>query len=205
MRGAGSAAPKERLRWHLLGEVRAAEGDRRKRKRRSTRSIEADPKNLLNYRSLARMYASGKEYAKAIGVYERALSKRPDFWQGANDLAALLSDYGRKEDLGRAMELAQRALKRRPDEPVVLDTVGWVHYRQGDPKRALDYLRTAQARLPGNPEINYHYGMALAATGKKDEAREYLEKAASAEGDFPGKAEAAGALKEIGLSTGGSL
>ncbi len=148
-------------------------------------------------RSLVRMFASGKECAKAIGVCEWALAKRPDFWQGANDLAALLSGFGRKEDLSRAMDLAQSALKRRPDEPVVLDTVGWVHFRQGDPKRALDYPRTAKARLPENPEINYHYGMALASAGDKDEARKYLEKAASAEGDFLGKAEAAEALKGI--------
>jgi len=189
--------PRDAFAWHLMGEVCVAKGDRGKAEGAFNKSIEADPKNLLNYLSLARLHASGKEYGKAIKIYERALAKRPDFWQGANDLAALLSDYGKKEDLGRALELAQGALKRRPEEPIVLDTVGWVYYRQGDPKRALEYLQTAQAKLPENPEINYHFGMALAGNGKKDEAKEYLKKALAADGDFMGRDEAARALRGI--------
>lgn len=39
----------------------------------------ADPKNLLNYRSLARLHASGKEYGKAIKVYEQALAAEGEF------------------------------------------------------------------------------------------------------------------------------
>ncbi len=39
--------------------------------------------------------------------------------------------------------------------------------------------------------------MALAGTGKKDEAKGYLEKALAAEGEFPGRDEAARALKGI--------
>ena len=162
------------------------------------KSMDADPDNLANYQSLARLYASGKEYAKAAQVYERAVAKRPDFWPAANDLAALLSDHGKtKGDLDRALALAQGALKRRPEEGVVQDTLGWVYYRKGDAKRALEYLQTARKKLPENPEINYHLGMALVQDGKKQDAKGYLQKSLTGKEEFPGKEEAAKTLAGI--------
>ena len=160
--------------------------------------MDADPENLTNYQSLARLYASGKDYPKAVQIYEKALSKQQDFWPAANDLAALLSDHGRtKEDLDRALALAQGALKRRPEEGVVQDTFGWVYYRKGDAKRALEYLQTAQKKLPENPEVNYHLGMALAQDGKKEDAKGYLQKSLAGKGEFTGKEEAAKTLAGI--------
>ena len=160
--------------------------------------MEADPDNLVNYQSLARLYASRKEFAKAVQIYEKAVAKRPDFWPAANDLAALLSDHGKTEgDLDRALALAQGALKRRPEEGVVQDTLGWVYYRKGDARRALEYLQTAQSKLPGNPEVNYHLGMALVRDGKKQEAKGYLQKSLAGQGEFPGREEAAKTLAGI--------
>ncbi len=131
-------------------------------------------------------------------VYEKAVAKRTDLWPAANDLAALLSDHGKtKEDLDRALALAQGALKRRPEEGVVLDTLGWLYYRKGNAKRALEYLQTAQKKFPENPEVNYHLGMALVQDGKKQGAKGYLQKSLAGKEEFIGKEEAAKTLAGI--------
>jgi tetratricopeptide (TPR) repeat protein len=187
--------PKDAYAWHLMGQVYGGQGDSPKAEEALRKAMDADPENLINYQSLARLYASGKDYPKAVQIYEKALSKQQDFWPAANDLAALLSDHGRtKEDLDRALALAQRAARSRPEEGVVQDTLGWVYYRRGDTRRALEYLRIAQGKLPENPEVNYHLGMALARDGKREEAKRHLQKSVASQGEFPGKEEAAKTL-----------
>jgi tetratricopeptide (TPR) repeat protein len=62
-----------------------------------------------------------------------------------------------------------------------------VYYRKGDAKRALEYLQTAQKKLPENPEVNYHLGMALVQDGKKQDAKGYLQKSLAGKEEFTGK------------------
>jgi Flp pilus assembly protein TadD len=131
-------------------------------------------------------------------VYEAALSKKPDFWPAANDLANLLCDRGTtKAELDKALALAQNALEIHPGEPVLLDTLGWIQYRKGDLERALANLERAQAKLPDHPEINYHLGMAYLSAGKRDQAKGLLQKAVAGKSDFPGREEAGNALAGI--------
>jgi predicted Zn-dependent protease len=51
-------------------------------------------------------------------------------------------------------------------------------------------------KRPDLPTIKYHYAMALAQNGNKDEARKVLKRLAGA--DFPEKAEAHALLAELG-------
>ena len=147
---------------------------------------------------LGRIHVEGKEYAKAAKVYEEALARRPDFWPAANDLAALLCEHpGTGKELDRALELARGALKSRPDDPVVQDTLGWACYKKGDNAQALDLLTKAQGKLAGHPEVDYHLGMALVKAGKKEQGKEHLKTSVAAKGDFPWKAEAARTLAGI--------
>ncbi len=67
--------------------------------------------------------------------------------------------------------LIQKAIELSPEDPFILDSLGWVYYRLGNYSLALENLRKAfDIRL--DPEIAAHLGEVLWIQGRFDEARE---------------------------------
>lgn len=160
--------------------------------------INANPKDSSAYLALALLYERDKDYPGAMQVYERALKENPGFWFAANNLAFLIAETNAsKTELQRAKTLVEEALKARPNEPPLLDTLGWVYYRMGDAQQARSLIEQALAGSPEEGALNYHMGAVLLKLGQKDEAREKLEKSTAGAGDYPGKADAARLLKEL--------
>jgi tetratricopeptide (TPR) repeat protein len=104
----------------------------------------------------------------------RILISDPDHVDALNALGYTLAD--RTDRFDEAQSLIARALQLRPDEPAILDSMGWVLYRRGNPQDAEPYLRKA---LEGvfDAEIAAHLGEVLWALDKHDEAREVWERA----------------------------
>ena len=75
--------------------------------------------------------------------------------------------------LQEARELIEKALSLAPEDPYILDSMGWVLYRQGDLKPALGYLERSLARRD-DPEVVAHIGEVLWALGRRDEAQKVL-------------------------------
>ncbi len=122
----------------------------------------------------------------------------PEQWSTINDLAFLLSEYGSgKKDLDRALVLAEKAKSLNPDNPNIFDTLGWIHYRRGEVKQAIEWLGKAQAMNAGNSIVNFHLGMAYNQAGNPGKAKEYLQVALASKGGFPGKDEAEKAMAGI--------
>jgi predicted Zn-dependent protease len=106
----------------------------------------------------------------AIGHYE-LLARGPDPNVAAlNNLAWL---YHETKDR-RAIETAELAYSLAPTTPAVADTLGWILLRAGDKARSVSILKTA-ASAGADPEIRYHYGVALAESGDRASARRELE------------------------------
>jgi len=173
------------------GGFRQAEAEYSKIKRRA-------PKHPMAYIRLGALYIAQQQWEKAIRELDYAVRIQPDVWVTSNDLATLLSEYGQgKNDLDRALALAEKAKSLNPDNANILDTIGWVHYRKGDVKQALDWLTKAQVKAPDNPVFNYHLGMAFHKTGNVTKAKEHLRIALSSKVNFSGKAEADKAMARI--------
>jgi tetratricopeptide (TPR) repeat protein len=98
----------------------------------------------------------------------------PDHVDALNALGYTLAD--RTERLDEARSLIERAYQLRPDEPAILDSMGWVLFRLGDAEAAEPYLRKALEES-FDPEIAAHLGEVLWSLGKKDEARQVWERA----------------------------
>ena len=131
-------------------------------------------------------------------VYEDALAQNSDLWQAANNLAFLIGETSdKKKDLERAMALVKRVLTVRPNQPSALDTYGWLLYKQGDYKLALEPLEKALAAAPESAELNYHVGMALVQLGRPEEARENLTRALESDEEFIGRDIAEKTLADI--------
>lgn len=70
-----------------------------------------------------------------------------------------------------ALQLISKAHELEPEDPAILDSMGWVYYHLGQPQKALDYLERAYASLP-DPEIAAHLGTVYWALGQKEQAQE---------------------------------
>ena len=137
-----------------------------------------------------------KEYAKAAETYEKLLSQNANFAPALNNLAWL---YGEQlNQLDRAYELARKARTLQPGDPSIADTLGWICYKRADYPQAVALLRESVAKLPGQHEVQYHFGLANYMMGEMEMARTSLRMAAEAPADFPGKSEIRDRLASLG-------
>lgn len=108
-------------------------------------------------------------------AYLRHLVKlQPDNAHALNALGYTLADH--RLQLDEARRLIAKALSLAPDDPFIMDSMGWVMFRQGDMAGALDQLRKAYGVRP-DPEIAAHLGEVLWSMGRQDEARQTLQDA----------------------------
>lgn len=98
----------------------------------------------------------------------RMLELKPGDATALNALGYTLADRGLR--LEEARQMIQAAYDQRPDDPAIIDSMGWVHYRLGQLDIALDYLRQAWEAFPDH-EVAAHYGEVLWQLGQRDEAR----------------------------------
>jgi tetratricopeptide (TPR) repeat protein len=109
----------------------------------------------------------------------RLIDLRPDDPQAYNALGYAFAD--RNERLPEARQLIEKALSLSPDDAAILDSMGWVLFRQGDLSRALSYLERSHDQRE-DPEIAAHLGEVLWTMGRQDDARRLL---ADAQKKFP--------------------
>jgi tetratricopeptide (TPR) repeat protein len=83
----------------------------------------------------------------------------------------------RGENLEQGMELLQRALKQRPDDGAITDSVGWAYYRLGKYDLAVEYLERAIQLKADDATIVDHLGDAYWHVGRRREARFQWERA----------------------------
>jgi tetratricopeptide (TPR) repeat protein len=98
----------------------------------------------------------------------RLIAQHPDSQQAYNALGYSLAE--RNVRLKEAYRLVDKALKLAPEDPFIMDSMGWVHYRIGNLNAAEALLRKAYA-LRSDPEIAVHLGEVLWKKGDRDEAR----------------------------------
>lgn len=88
----------------------------------------------------------------------------------------------RNTRLPEAHDLIAKALKLSPEDPFIMDSMGWVLFRQGKLPEALQTLEKAY-KLRADPEIAAHLGEVLWTVNRKDDARSLLNDAAKANPD----------------------
>ncbi len=102
------------------------------------------------------------------------LKSEPDNTQALNALGYTLAD--RTERYEEARTYIEQAYEQTPDDPAVIDSMGWVLYRLGEHEQALKYLRRA-LELQNDGEIAAHLGEVLWVTGQRAQAREVWDEA----------------------------
>lgn len=103
------------------------------------------------------------------------LQREPENAMALNALGYTLAD--RNERLEEALQLIEQAHKLKPEDPAIIDSLGWVHFRLGNIELAEELLRRAFAAFP-DPEVAAHLGEVLWQQGKHREARTIWNEAA---------------------------
>jgi tetratricopeptide (TPR) repeat protein len=116
-------------------------------------------------------YALTAEKLERFDVLESNLRKliqvRPDHAHAYNALGYSFAD--RNTRLPEARKLIEKALEIAPEDYFIIDSLGWVLYREGNLKGAAEQLRRAYAGRP-DAEIGAHLGEVLWVMGRRDEA-----------------------------------
>ncbi|MEI2416981.1 tetratricopeptide repeat protein [Orrella sp. JC864] len=129
---------------------------------------------------LAMLQERAGNVAEMERLLRQVIALDPDHAHSYNALGYTLAD--RNERLPEALSLIQRALELMPDDPFILDSMGWVKFRLGQPHEAEQYLRRAYAQRP-EAEIAIHLGEVLWVQGRRDEATEMFREAAGMDAD----------------------
>jgi tetratricopeptide (TPR) repeat protein len=97
----------------------------------------------------------------------KLIEVRPDHAHAYNALGYSLAE--RNVRLPEARKLIEKALDLAPEDYFIIDSLGWVQYREGDLKGAVDTLRRAYNGRP-DAEIGAHLGEVLWMLGEREAA-----------------------------------
>lgn len=144
--------------------------------------IDLDPGERLKataYTTLIEALRSEGKYHEGNRVGRLLLAEGRSAWSrtlACYEMACNLTELG--EDLDEALGYARRALETSPDElrRLPLAALGWVHYQRREFAQAVECL-TRSSELGPSARTLTHLGLALLATGERDEARDVLARA----------------------------
>lgn len=117
---------------------------------------------------LAMLYERDNQMRAAERLLRQVIALDAGHAHAYNALGYSLAD--RNQRLPEALALITRALEISPQDPFILDSMGWVKFRMGQFAEAVDYLKRAYERRP-EAEIAAHLGEALWRLNQQDEAR----------------------------------
>ncbi|MGC2856184.1 tetratricopeptide repeat protein [Novispirillum sp. DQ9] len=165
-------------------------GDLRRRQERWDAAIEAyrgafgrlpgerDTHWALHYSLGVALERAGR-WPEAEKAFLKALDLNPDHPLVLNYLGYSWIDQGINLEQGKA--LIERAVRQRPNDGFIVDSLGWAHYLLGDFAAAVVELERAVELAPADPTINEHLGDALWQVGRRTEARFQWQRALSLE------------------------
>lgn len=163
----------------------------------SRTALQANPDSVAEALLLGQLLQQSGHDEEPEAIYRRLLAKHPDLRPAANNLAYLLVSRTEVSAAGLQEALTLATMASAAGDPTALDTLGWIQYRLGDRKAALDNLRSAHQALPEDPAVTYHLAQVLADEGQQVEAKNLLTRMLAASPDFPEQAAAQALLDRL--------
>lgn len=127
--------------------------------------------------SLGIAHEQSDQWPKAEDALLKALDLKPDQPFVLNYLGYSWADQGK--NIETALEMIRKAVKQRPKDGFITDSLGWAYYRLERYGDAVDALERAVTLEPDDPVINDHLGDAYWQVGRRMEARFQWQRALS--------------------------
>ncbi len=183
------ALAEKQTNWTLRVKAYLAQGEVLRKQHRYKEGVEMYSRALQqNSEDTTLLYARGL-MAEKVGRLDmteadllKVISKEPDNANALNALGYTLAD--RTARYQEALAYIKRAVELVPDDPAILDSLGWVSYRLGNMDDAIKWLYKAFEKLE-DAEIAAHYGEVLWHSNQKDKARKVWDKGKKQNPDNP--------------------
>jgi len=159
--------------WVLEINLLLENGRRQQAMAVATNALETYPDNSQIRYARAMLLDSMGQAAASIQDLLRIIEHEPDNAVALNALGYILTV--RTDRLQEARTYIERALELDPENPAIIDSMGWLLFREGQLMPALRYLKQAWEAFP-DPEVAAHYGEALWMSGDETQAREIWQK-----------------------------
>jgi tetratricopeptide (TPR) repeat protein len=138
------------------------------------------PDSVELHYATASVYEEQGRVSAALRELSLVVKARPNDPAALNALGFTLADHAK--ELSRARKLIERAHAAAPKNAAILDSLGWVLFRQGRGVEALPYLSAAYAN-EHDGDIAAHFGEVLWQMGRQDEAQRIWAEASALDAD----------------------
>jgi tetratricopeptide (TPR) repeat protein len=138
------------------------------------------PDNIEIKYELGMLYERNQRLNDTERLLREVIALDPGHAHSYNALGYSFAD--RNQRLPEALKLITRALEISPNDPFIMDSMGWIKFRLGDYAAAVQYLEKAY-RVRPEADIAAHLGEVLWVAGQPDAAKEYLKKGLEKEAD----------------------
>jgi len=144
-------------------------------------AIRANPTNPTSYENRTEALKTQGKLEAAEDFYRAALRGAPDDANLLNRVGYFLVELNK--NLPEALQLIQRAVSTRPDDPLFLHSLGWAYFKLGRYDEAQRYLRESVVGDPHSSLSWEHLGDVCEQLGQKDGAKTAWTKALSLTSD----------------------
>jgi tetratricopeptide (TPR) repeat protein len=153
---------------HSLALAYMAEGEDDKAIVIMRKALTLNPQKDSYYFELGAMMEKAGDYKGAIESMRQAIELNPLHSNAHNFLGYMYALGG--YDLDQALEHLKKALTIQPRNGYFLDSLGWIYFKKGEPKKALTQIQKALIYTEPDPVLYDHLGDILFSLGNYDEA-----------------------------------
>lgn len=139
------------------------------------------PRNADLHYVRGSMLEKMNRFEESIKSMETVLDIDPQNADALNFIGYSYADRG--IHLDRAEQMIIQALKIKPDNGYILDSLGWVHFKKNQYDSALKHLKRARELLPDDSNIMEHLGDVYLKIGQDKEAMDHYRNAVKIDSD----------------------
>jgi tetratricopeptide (TPR) repeat protein len=132
--------------------------------------IKMFPREIDLHYVLGVIYEKTNRLPESVKEMEMVLAIDPDNAEALNFIGYSYADRGM--NLDEAEKMIVKALKIKPENGYIIDSLGWVHFKKNQFSSALKYLKQALELLPNDINIIEHMGDVYVKLNKTKEAQE---------------------------------
>jgi Flp pilus assembly protein TadD len=167
-----SKDPKSAQAYSSIGDLYQLQGATQDALASYEKAEELAPGDTKILNAIAILESQSGQARQAIATLNKQLALDPNNAAAMNNLAFNLAETG--TDLDRALSLAEGVARKFPNDPGVIDTLGWVYTKRGLNQSAIQVLRGLVKKHPNEPAFRYHLGVALLQDKQTADAKREL-------------------------------
>ena len=137
-------------------------------------AIKLEPDNPRYYFRLGVVYDKSNKKEASMDAMRKVISLDPKHSNALNYLGYTYADLG--QNLDEAERLILEALKYKPDDGYITDSLGWVYYKKVEFEKALEDLQKAIGIVPDDPIMLEHLGDVYLKLNDKTNALKFYKK-----------------------------